>query len=149
MRIAFVAALALGMAASARAQIVRPASQGNAAVDSTILPPQEIGTIVIGRDRLGQLEAGDYTMSDGTWADVWYFNATAGQRIVIECRAHGFSAYLQLLNPWGDKLQEDAGGGSAGAARIVYTVREAGRYQIVVNNYSESLQAGTYLLSLR
>ena len=89
-------------------------------------------------------------MNDGTWADVWYLTAAAGQRLVIEARPRGgFNAYVQLLDPWGNMLAEDAGGAGGSGARITYTPREAGRYQIVVNNYSELPQIGFYALTVR
>lgn len=116
-----------------------------AQADTASLPPQEIGTIAVGQTKNGVLEAGDWTMSDGTWADIWYVTVTAGQRVAIEARARGFSAYVQLLDPWGSKLAEDAGS----PARVTYSVREAGRYQIVVNNYSDTPQPGSYVLTIR
>lgn len=134
------AALVLAGAAPLRAQ---------APADTSALPPQEIGTIAAGQTRTGMLEAGDWNMSDGTWADVWYVTLAAGQRVTVECRGRGFAAYLQFLDPWGNKLTEDAGGGSGGGARVNGTAREAGRYQVVVNNYSDRPQAGGYTISVR
>ena len=123
---------------------LRPA-QAQAPADTASLPAQEIGTIAVGQTRNGVLEAGDWTMSDGTWADIWYINVAAGQRVAIETRARGFSPYVQLLDPWGNKLAEDAGN----PARVTYSVREAGRFQIVVNNYSDTPQPGSYVLTIR
>lgn len=116
-----------------------------APADTVAPPPQEIAAIAPGQTRTGMLEAGDWNMSDGTWADVWYVTLAAGQRITIECRSRGFTAYVQFLDPWGGKLGENAGN----AARLTGTAREAGRYQVVVNNYSETPQAGNYQLSIR
>jgi hypothetical protein len=117
--------------------------------DTSAPPPQEIGTIQVGQTRNGMLEPGDYTMGDGTWADIWYVNAAAGQRIVVELRSRAFDAYLQLLDPWGAKLAEDDDGAGNGDARITLQVREAGRYQVVVNNFGDSPRTGPYLVSLR
>ena len=117
-----------------------------AQADTSALPARTIGTIAIGQTRGGVLEAGDWTMSDGTWADIWYVQATAGQRVVIEVSSRQFPAYIQLLDPWGNKLAEEAGGNSA---RISYTAREAGRYQIVVNSYSDLPRGGAYTIVLR
>ena len=88
-------------------------------------------------------------MNDATWADVWYINATAGQRLVIELRSRSFDAYLQFLDPWGSKLAEDDDSAGNSDARITYTVREAGRYQIVVNNYGDTPRGGAYTLAVR
>lgn len=144
-RLAVVAACAVVLAGIGAPVL----SAQQVAGDTTILPPQEIGTIQVGQVRSGMLEAGDYTMSDGTWADIWYLSVVAGQRVVIEARGRGFNAFLQLLDPWGGKLSEDAGGAGSGGARITYTAREAGRYQVVVNNYNETPQSGTYSLTVR
>jgi hypothetical protein len=140
-----VAALCLAVAGPA-------AAQSAPAVDTTtVLPPQEIGTIAPGQTRAGVLEAGDWTMNDASWADVWYVNATAGQRLVIELRSRNFDAYLQFLDPWGAMLSEndDGPGMGRGGSRITYTVRDAGRYQIVVNTFGDEVRGGRYTLSLR
>jgi hypothetical protein len=119
-------------------------------VDTSVLPPQEIGTIAVGQTRSGVLEAGDWTMTDATWADVWYINTTAGQRLVIDLHSSRFDAYLQLLDPWGTLLAQDDDGARSGSdARINVTMTEAGRYQIVVNNFGDTPQGGAYTLAVR
>jgi len=138
---------ALAAPSEARAQRATPAA---AAVDTVILPPSEIGTITMGQSRRGMLEQGDYTMGDGTWADIWYLEGAAGQRLVITLRSSAFDSYLQLLDAAGDKVAEDDdSGGGGGAARITHTVRAGGRYQIIVNNYADTPRSGIYTLELR
>ncbi len=124
-------------------------ARAQAPVDTDAPPPQEIQTIRPGQTRSGLLEAGDFTMGDGTWADVWYVEATAGQRLVVELRSRRFDAYLQFLDPWGGRLAEDDDSAGGGDARITITVREAGRYQIVVNSFGDTRQVGPYTLSVR
>jgi hypothetical protein len=122
----------------------------SAPADTSVLPPQEIGIITVGQTRSGLLEVGDWTMNDGTWADVWYVNATAGQRLVIDLHSSSFDAYLQLLDPWGTMLAQDDDGARSGSdARINVTMTEAGRYQIVVNNFGDTPQGGAYTLAVR
>ena len=144
----WAAALALLAALSeARAQRATPAAT---IVDTVILPPGEIGTIAVGQNRRGMLEAGDHTMGDGTWADIWYVEGAAGQRLVITLRSGSFDSYLQLLDAAGSKVAEDDdSGGGGGAARITYAVRAAGRYQIIVNSYGDTPRSGLYTLELR
>lgn len=142
--VCMVAALTAVLAGSVLAQ--------TPVVDSTVLPPQEIGVIAPGQIRIGALEAGDWTMGDGTWADVWYLMGEAGQRVVIEmwARPRAFDGYLQLLDPAGVRLAEDDDGlGRDRGSRIVFTFRAAGRYQIVVNNYDEDPRTGHYTLAVR
>ena len=134
----------------AQAPAQAPAQVPAATADTVILPPSEIGTITVGQTRPGILEAGDYTMGDGTWADIWYVEGAAGQRLVITLRSGAFDSYLQLLDAAGSKVAEDDdSGGGGGAARITYTVRVAGRYQIVVNSYGDTPRTGVYTLELR
>jgi len=114
--------------------------------------PGQIGHISVGTNVQGRLETGDQRMNDGTWADVWYFQGTQGQRVVIELRvavANVFDPYLQLLDPAGSKLAEDTDGAGNHNSRITFTLREAGRFQIVVNNEGDSRKTGRYTLSLR
>jgi hypothetical protein len=153
-------ALALASAASLAAaalpaqqrgqQPATPAAQTAMAVDTMVLPPQEIGTIAPGQTKSGTLEAGDWNMSDGTFCDIWYIQGTAGQRVSITLRSRAFDSYLQLLDAGGTKVAEDDdSGGGGGAARITFTFRANERYQIVVNNYSDEVATGRYTLEVR
>jgi len=137
-------------AAKAQQRIPATPAAGPAQADTSILPPQEIGTIVVGQARRGTLEPGDWTMSDGTFADVWYIRGTQGQRVVITLRSRAFDSYLQLLDQGGTKVadDDDSGGGNR-AARITFTFRANERYQIIVNNYSDEVAAGLYTLEIR
>jgi pre-peptidase len=137
-------------ASGAQARPTTPQStQSAVTADTTLLPPQEIGTIHFGQARSGILESGDYTMGDQTWADVWYFEATAGQRITIELVSRQFDPYVQLLDPWGGKLAEDDDSGEGNSSHLVFTFRDAGRYQIIVNNSGDEARTGTYVLTVR
>lgn len=117
--------------------------------DTSALPPQEIGTIAPGSSRTGLLEVGDYTMGDATWADVWYVNLSAGQRVTITLSSRAFDPYVQVLDPWGGKLAEDDDGGDGNSSRLIFAAREGGRYQIVVNCSGDSPRTGAYLLTVR
>jgi len=137
-------------AAPAAPAAARPdAPQATMTVDTTILPPQDIAAIRPGQGRMGILEVGDYTMADQTWCDIWHVEAAAGQRVTIELSSRQFDPYLQLLDPWGNKLGEDDDSGEGNAARLVFTFRDAGRYQIVVNVSGDEARIGTYTLSVR
>ena len=120
--------------------------------DSSPPAPRVIATIEPGQTRTGALEVGDYTMGDGTWADVWYFQGTQGRRVTIELRvvvAGAFDPYLQLLDPAGMKLAEDTDGAGNHNSRVTFTLPETGRFQIVVNNEGADQKTGRYTLSLR
>jgi hypothetical protein len=148
-RLAWLACVAtLGLVAVPSAARGQGATPPAAAVDTVVLPPSEIGTIAVGQTRRGRLEAGDYTMGDGTFADVWYVEGVAGQRLVITLRSRDFDSYLQLLDAAGDKVAEDDDSGGHSDARITYAVRTAGRYQIVVNNFADTPRPGAYTLEV-
>ena len=135
------------------AALVAAATPAAAQVADTVTPgARVIATIAVGQTRNGALEEGDYTMGDGTWADVWYFQGTQGQRVIIELRVvvpNAFDPYLQLLDPAGTKLAEDTDGAGNHNSRITFTLRETGRFQVVVNNEGDSQRTGRYTLSLR
>lgn len=141
-----VCATAVALASAGRLH----AQASPAPTDTTVGLPQEILTIAVGQTRVGRLEPGDWVMADGTYADVWYFIAAAGQRVTIELRSTSrLDPYMQLLDPFGAKLAEDDDSLGNRGSRIIYTVREAGRYQIVVNYVGDEPQTGSYLLTLR
>jgi hypothetical protein len=142
--------LAAGTAgAQQRGQQPATPAAGSAMTDTTTPQPQEIATLAPGQMRRGTLEPGDWTMSDGTFADVWYLQGTQGQRVVITLRSSAFDSYLQLLDAGGTKVAEDddSGGGNR-AARITFTFRASERYQIVVNNFSDEVATGAYTLEV-
>lgn len=116
--------------------------------DTTLPAPHTIGWMRVGQTRAGNLQDGDFRMGDGTWADVWYFEGAAGQHVVIDLKSSAFNAYLQLLDAAGNKIAEDTDGGGGRDARITFTLREAGRYQVVVNNETDDVKTGPYTLSL-
>jgi len=154
-RIASGLALAVGLSLSvgtAVAQQRRPATPVTAPVmtDTTVLAPQEIGTVAPGQIRRGMLEAGDWNMSDGTLCDIWYIQGTQSQRVTITLRSRAFDSYLQLLDAGGTKVAEDDdSGGGQGAARITITFRGNERHQIVVNHFGDEVRSGQYTLEVR
>jgi len=111
--------------------------------------PGQVGQVSVGQTVQGRLETGDQEMNDGTWADVWQFNGTAGQTVTIELRSDEFDTYLQLLDNTGARLAEDDDSLGDQNSRIQFTLPRTGMYQVVVNNFSEERRAGIYTLTLR
>jgi hypothetical protein len=143
--LANLGALIALVAAAPAARAQAPASPADTAAPAI----QEIVVIRVGQTRSGILEAGDHTMGDGTWADIWHIEATAGQRIVVELRSRQFDAYMQLLDPWGGMIAEDDDSAGGNDARITYQVREAGRLQIIVNTFGDTRATGAYTIDVR
>lgn len=118
-------------------------------VTGSIAAPGQIATITMGTNMQGRLETGDQQMNDGTWADVWQFQGTAGQRVRIELRSEEFDTYVQLLDGRDAQLAEDDDALGDLDSMIEFTLPATGTYKIVVNNYSEERRAGIYTLTLR
>ena len=117
---------------------------------NAIASPGQTAQIMIGQTMRGRLETGDQTMADGTFADLWQFQGTAGQTVTIDVRSDEFDTYAQLLDATGSrKLAEDDDSGGNLNSRIVYTLPATGMYQIVVNNAGQSRRSGIYTVSIR
>ena len=151
-----LALVALVAARAAFAQRGKPRSETSPGPPPALLPitgsvplPGVIMTIVAGTRVQGRLERGDQMMTDSTWADVWAFQGTVGQRVRIELRSDEFDTYLQLLDANGNRLSDDDDGLGDLDSRIEYTLPHAGAYQIIVNNYGDERRAGVYTLTLR
>jgi hypothetical protein len=114
-----------------------------------IAAPGQRDQIMIGQTMRGRLETGDQTMADGTFADIWQFQGTAGQTVTIDVRSEEFDSYLQLLDANGNKLGEDDDSGGGLNARLSYTLPATAMYQIVVNNAGRERRAGIYTVSIR
>ena len=117
-------------------------------VSGAIAAPGQVAQIVFGQMAQGRLEAGDQTMNDNTFADVWTFQGTAGQAITIDVMSDDFDAYGQLLDATGNRLAEDDDSGGNLNARLTYTLPATGQYQIVVNNFGDTRRMGVYRLWL-
>ena len=111
--------------------------------------PGEIGQIAVGQVMQGQLSVGDQRMADSSFADTWQFAGTAGQYVTIDAMSDAFGTYVQLFDPDGHRLADDAGSGGGNNSRIVFQLRAAGSYQILVNNSEGRPRTGLYRLSLQ
>jgi uncharacterized protein (TIGR03437 family) len=86
------------------------------------------------------------------YADLWYFTAKAGQQVAIQMNSTEFDAYLALIGPDGELLDEDDDGGGGLNARIpltsgFVTLPQDGTYIIEASSASEN-ELGKYTLSL-
>jgi len=121
---------------------------GTLPITGSIAAPGTVATITFGTNMQGRLETGDQQMNDGTWADVWSFQGTAGQRVRIELRSEEFDTYVQLLDGRDVQLAEDDDALGDLDSMLEYVLPATGTYKIVVNNYSEERRAGIYTLTL-
>ncbi len=118
-------------------------------VSGDIPAPGQVGIISAGMSVHGRLEPGDMMMTDSTYADIWRFEATAGQHVRIELRSDEFDTYLQLLDTQYNVLAEDDDSLGDLNSVIEFTIPTTGTYQVVVNNYEGDRKAGVYTLTLR
>ena len=67
--------------------------------------------ITLGQTFNGQLVAGDCTLDDDTYIDLYSFNGTAGQPISVSMSSSAFDTYLYLIDSTGilsDKMMTAA-----------------------------------------
>ncbi|HWQ32963.1 MAG TPA: BACON domain-containing carbohydrate-binding protein [Blastocatellia bacterium] len=86
------------------------------------------------------------------YADLWYFTASAGQQVAIQLNSSEFDAYVTLIGPDGDIVEEDDDGGGGTNARIpmtsgFLTLPKDGTY-IIEASSSFTNELGKYTLSL-
>ncbi len=109
--------------------------------------------ILVGQTLTGQLMAGDCTtlFSDGSFADFFSFNGTAGQQIAISLNSASFNAYLVLIDPGNVFIAQNDDGGGGTNARIpatsgFFTLPATGTYRIAANTFPG--QTGNYSITL-
>jgi hypothetical protein len=100
-----------------------------------------------GQMRSGTLSSSDCTLSDGSYADIYSFQGTAGQRITIHLDSSAFDAYLVLWDPSGAKVDEDDDGGPGLDSLLTYTLPSTGTWYIGANSLSAGT-TGSYTLLL-
>ena len=109
--------------------------------------------ISLGQSIGGNLTTGDCPLGDGTYFDVYSFNATAGQRIAVSMTSADFDAYLFLNKPDGTNLYQDDDGAGGTNARIpagtsYVTLPVTGTYMIWANALSPQDTTGSYSVGL-
>jgi len=121
------------------------------ALDAAV-PPAPPGRVVearLGETVTGRLEAGDSTLGDSSYADVFLFHPAASGRVMIQLRSTDFDAYLVLQDADGHALASDDDGGSGTDAQLTYEVEAGKTYRIVANSYGDERSTGLYRLTLR
>jgi uncharacterized protein (TIGR03437 family) len=114
------------------------------------LLPISIGQTINGE--LATSDCGSPVYGSDYSADLFYFTATAGQRVAIQLTSAAFDAYLILIGPDGEPVTEDDDGGGGTDARIpassgFLTLPLSGTYIIEASSAFER-EIGAYRLSL-
>ncbi len=128
----FAAALAVAGAASAQPTASAPA-------------PRQIG---VGETLRGELAAGDATMEDGSYFDLYTFQATAGQSYVVTLNSEEFDTYLHVSGPGGLVEDNDDAQDGVTNSKVEFTAPAAGEIQIKANSLVRR-EAGRYSISLQ
>ncbi|GAB5517913.1 MAG: hypothetical protein RhofKO_01640 [Rhodothermales bacterium] len=93
----------------------------------------------------GSLAAGDSQISSGEYADAYTMNVTAGQRIIADLTSSEFDPFIVLVDPNGEKTQNDDFEGSSSHSRIDLTAGVGGEWTVVVTSYKAG-EKGAYTL---
>ena len=109
--------------------------------------------INFGETKNGTLAPGDCQLIDGTLADGYTFNGTAGQQISIAMTSGEFDTFLLLYKPSGAVLDADDDGGGGTNSRIpansgFITLPLTGTYLIFANAFERPAQGGVGAYSL-
>jgi hypothetical protein len=81
------------------------------------------------------------------WADFYVVYLQQGETLTLQMNSTQFDAYLMLMLPNGNTVENDNGGGGTNA-RIVHTAQQAG-YYIVSATSARNNQTGAYTLSVQ
>lgn len=95
----------------------------------------------------GQLSADDCELDDGSFADFWEFQGTAGRTVTVTMTSTAVDAYLFLLDPSDNVIGEDDDGAGGTNARIVQTLTTSGNFAIVANSLTGG-ETGSYQVTL-
>ncbi|MCP3995461.1 MAG: hypothetical protein GY722_10405 [bacterium] len=96
----------------------------------------------------GTLSTFDCSHQDGTVYDVWEFEGTAGQTVVIDLMSDDFNAFLYLTDPDDQLVATDDDSGVGSNSRIVHVLESSGTWFVIANNLRFS-SLGDYTLQLQ
>lgn len=104
--------------------------------------------VPLGETVEAELLGGEPVLLEGRQGQVWGFQATAGQSVVIDLRSEAFDTYLFLAGPgFMDPLSNDDSGSDRNA-QLSVTFPESATYRIIAAAYSSDA-SGPYTLSVR
>lgn len=96
----------------------------------------------------GQLSADDCALDDGSFADFWEFQGTAGRTVTVTMTSGAVDAYLFLLDPNDTVIGEDDDSAGGTNARISTTLTSSGNFAIVANSLTAN-ETGNYQVTLQ
>jgi hypothetical protein len=110
---------------------------------------RDVERLAPGQPASGRLEEGDAQIETGEFSDLWAFEGTAGQHVVVEMTSNGFDSWLGLVGPDGTVIdQNDDADGRTDLSRVEVTLRDSGRFRVVATSFGAG-ETGNYTLALR
>lgn len=95
----------------------------------------------------GELAAGDQTLDDGEYIDIYTFQGQPGQRVILTLTSQDFDTFLLLLAPSGKDTQNDDYEMNSRQSRIEAVLDEAGQWSVGVTSFKEG-ETGRYTLQM-
>ena len=96
---------------------------------------------------IGVLAKGDARLQAGEFRDLYSFEGSKGDPVIIELLSDDFDPYLAVISPSGLVKRNDDWGASS-ASRIQMNLPEAGSYRVVVPSVRPG-EEGAYVLRIR
>ena len=110
---------------------------------------RDANTLLPGQPVSGRLEAGDSNLEGGEFIDLYVFDGTAGQKLVVELTATEFDPFVGVFLPsGGEAVENDDYEGRRDMARVEFQLQESGRYRVGATSYGAG-ESGSYQLTLR
>lgn len=103
--------------------------------------------LALGDETGGELDAADSRTADGKYQDIYAFEGSAGEAVVVDMRSDDFDTFLSVVTPSGQTYENDDYDSSVERSLVEFTLPESGRYRIVATTYASD-STGAYALSL-
>jgi hypothetical protein len=119
-----------------------------AAANAPASSSRDVGAIAYGETQAGTLAADDARLSRGEYRDLYSFEGSTGDSVIVELASSDFDPYLALIPPDGEQIDNDDADGRQDLSRVSLRLRASGRYRILATSYAAE-KTGSYRVSLR
>ncbi len=109
---------------------------------------RDVAAIAYGASQAGALSTDDARLSKGEYRDLYAFDGSTGDSVIVELASSEFDPYLALIPPDGEQIDNDDADGRQDLSRVSVRLRASGRYRILATSYAAE-KTGSYRLSLR
>lgn len=136
------------LSASAQPSPVAMYPCGGASPDALMALPTEGRTLTLGESQTGDFDGSEPTVQDGRPAEVWTFDANAGERATFRLMSDDFDAYLYVLGPGLSEILTDDDSGGGQNAEVTIQFPDTGTYRVVAAALNTG-SLGSYTLEAR